>query len=174
MWWASEKERERLSAGSAVLAGFHIILRGSPPPTGKFSEITSFNYLLPTALAGWRCTDAGWLEFKQEKCGQLQPCNTLLCLSSDCWTGRGLRVLICVRVCWLSTYRSAEVGWAPACRSRRTLRFQSAEPLCQSPPPPVPAAAAATSITSAVLLGLLSKSNLITPLPYLVIRSINN
>lgn len=57
------RERERLSACSAVLAGFHIILCRSCPSAGKFSEITSFNYLLPTAaaaLAGWCYTGTGW------------------------------------------------------------------------------------------------------------------
>ena len=39
------------SACSAVLAGFHLILRRSCPSAGKFSEITSFNYSLPAAAA---------------------------------------------------------------------------------------------------------------------------
>lgn len=40
-----------LSACSAVLAGFHLILCRSRPSAGKFSKITSFNYLLPVAAA---------------------------------------------------------------------------------------------------------------------------
>lgn len=46
-----EKAKDRLSTCSVVLAGFHIILCRSCPSTGKFSEISSFNYLLPTAAA---------------------------------------------------------------------------------------------------------------------------
>lgn len=77
------RERERLSACSAVFAGFHIIPCRSCPPTGKFSEIASFNYLLPTAataLAGWCCTGAWWDLEGGKKHGHWQPCTTFFCL----------------------------------------------------------------------------------------------
>lgn len=139
------REGERLSACSAVFAGFHIILCRSRPPTGKFSEIASFNYLLPTAataLAGWRCTGAGW-DLKGGKKARPPAALHQFFLITQLSNGAPINFdLLCLRA---STYRLAEVGWALACRSRKTLRFQSAGPLFRSLPPPVPATSTQTS-----------------------------
>lgn len=140
-----ERERERLSACSAVFAGFHIILCRSRPPTGKFSEIASFNYLLPTAataLAGWRCTGAGWdfLGGGGNSTATSSPAPILLIAKLSNCAPMNLD-LLCLRA---STYRLAEVGWVLACHSRKTLHFQSAGPLFRSLPPPVPATSTQT------------------------------
>ncbi len=148
----AERERGRLSACSAVLAGFHIILCRSCPSTGKFSEITSFNYLLPTAAAaaapaGWRYTDAGWdSDSKNASTPGTALILWLLLLNSPRCHHRRHRphcespknIDLHCSVCAL-TYRLAGAGWVLACHNRKTLHFQSGEPPFLSPPPHVPA-----------------------------------
>lgn len=147
-----ESGGERLSSCSAVLAGFHIILCRSCPSAGKFSEITSFNYLLPTAaaaLAGWCYTDTGWDLDNENKsttgtalmstllwpecpcCHRHRYCHRLHCESprkiDQQWFVHGL------------THQWAGAGWVLACHNRKKLHFQSGVPPFQSLPPPVPA-----------------------------------